>query len=222
MAMLPVFPIRLILIILPVVAAGGALIVVAATDRGMKAFGRQGVAWLITSLMVAAAIGIGYAKAPANDTPVPDTAPTIPPAVASDIPQQGPVAFPSYVRDDAGVLSDRTVRELYERNLRLYETCGAAIGVVTCNYGRDDLYSYAFRQAEEMGLTGRDFIVALDISGDNYWLIQGTDLVDDFTDEDCGDYAWDYMEDSFAAGDYDGAVLDLTEMLELWYGTRFG
>ena len=221
MALWPVFPIRLLMIILPVMIAGVVLIAVSATDKGMKAFGRQGVAWFLTSLMIVAAIGIGYAKAPVNSNPIPDIAPPSE-APPSDGLQQGPGTFPSYVRDDAGVLSDRTERELYERNLRLYGDYGVAIGVVTCNYGRNDLYNYAMRQAEEMNLGGYDFIVALDIRGDNYWLVQGADLVDDFTDDDCADYAWDYMEQAFAGGDYDSAVLDLTEMLELWYGIYFG
>ena len=76
--------------------------------------------------------------------------------------------------------------------------------------------------AEKMGLGGYDFIVALDIAGENYWLIQGDDLRRDFTDDDCSDYAYDYMEDLFAVGLYDDAVLELTEALEAWYGTYYG
>lgn len=211
MPLLPVFPIRLLMIVLPVVIAVVVLMVAAATDQRQKAFGRQGVAWFLTSLMIVAAIGIGYGKAHASSVPEP----------APDL-QQGPGAFPVYMRDNAGALSNRTAQELYQRNLRLYENHGVVIGVVTCNYGRDDLYNYALKQAEEMNLGDRDFIVVLDIRGDNYWLVQGADLVDDFTDDDCADYAWDYMEDAFAARDYDRAVLDLTEMLELWYGIYFG
>ena len=208
--MLPVFPIRLLMIILPVAVAGAILAF--AGSRGVSSFKKQGVAWGLTALMIVAAIGIGYGKA-ANVSNTPEPTPDL---------QVGPGAFPSYVKDNAGVLSDRTVRELDQRNLRLYGDYGVVIGVVTCNYGRDDLYNYALKQAENMGLGGRDFIVVLDIRGDNYWLVQGADLVRYFTDEDCSDYAWDYMEDAFARGDYDRAVLDLTEMLELWYGTYFG
>ena len=206
--MLPVFPIRLLMIVLPFGIAGGVLGYVG--TRGVNSFKKQGVAWALTALMVVAAIGIGYAKAPINDpTPEPDL-------------PQGSATFPSYVRDDAGVLSDKTERALYERNLRLYGNYGVVIGVVTCNYGGEDLYDYALNRAENMDLRDSDFIVVLDIRGDNYWLVQGVDLVDDFTDDDCGRYARNYMEDAFAAGDYDRAVLDLTEMLELWYGIYFG
>ena len=220
MPFLPVFPIRLLMLILPVAIAVVVLMAVTATGRGQKAFGRQGVAWFITGLMVVAAIGIGYGKA-ANASNSSEPAPE--PGL-----QQGPGTAPNaaaagyYERDDAGVLSDGTMAKLNARNQRLYENYGVVIGVVTCNYGRDDLYNYALKRAEDMGLKDRDFIVVLDISGDNYWLVQGSDLADDFTDGDCSDYAWTYMEDAFAGGDYGRAVLDLTEMLELWYGVYFG
>ena len=65
---------------------------------------------------------------------------------------------------------------------------------------------------------GYDMIVALDISGDNYWLVQGDDIRRDFTDNDCSNYAYDYMEDYFVRGMYDDAVLELTAALEDWYG----
>ena len=165
-------------------------------------FKKQGVAWGLTALMIVAAIGIGYAKAPVSG-PTPEETPQ------------------PYVRDDAGVLSYNTLTQLTQRNQRLYDKYGVVIGVVTCNYGRDDLYNYALKQAENMDLRDSDFIVVLDIRGDNYWLLQGADLVDIFTDEDCSDYAWDYMEQAFAGGDYDSAVLKLTQALENWYGSYF-
>ena len=37
--------------------------------------------------------------------------------------------------------------------------------------------------------------------------IEGAGLVDLFTDDDCSDYAWEYLEDDFARGDYGDALL---------------
>lgn len=136
--------------------------------------------------------------------------------------QQEPDTLQSYVRDDAGVLSGYAMAELNARNKRLLDDYGVVIGVVTCNYGRDDLYGYALDRAEDMGLTRYDFLVVLDISGGNYWLVQGANLMDVFTDDDCGEYAWKYMENSFAIGDYNGAVFSLTQTLESWYRSYFG
>ena len=211
MSLMPVFSIRSVLMLVTPVAIA-AIILAAAGKRGTSVFKKQGVAWGLTVLMVFAAIGIGYAKAPVNNpAPSPDyPAETIPPAAAS-----------SYVWDNARVLSSQTVRTLDQRNERLWSRYKATVGVVTCNYGRDDLGDYALQCAEDMGLGGCDMIVVLDISGDNYWLLQGNDLRRDFTDNDCSNYAYDYMEDYFARGMYDDAVLDLTEMLEAWYGTYY-
>lgn len=170
----------------------------------MNILKKQGVAWVITIVMIVAAIGIGQAKTHTTATKEPVAAP---PGAAEEY---------FYVYDDAGVLSSNTKEKLSERNFELYTELDVLIGVVTCNYG-GDLFDYAMDYAERVGLGGYDFIVVLDISGENYWLLQGADLVDRFSDDQCGEYAWEYMESDFARGDYDSAVLDLTEALEDWY-----
>ncbi len=200
------------LFVLPWAAIGVALAVVAAgAATGKNVFKKQGVAWLITIVMVIAAVGIGYANAPFNG-------PVSEPAAQ---PSSAPPASGSFVWDDANALSARTIRELDERNDRLWDRYSVSIGVVTCNYGRDDLDEYAMQCAEDMGLGGYDMIVTLDISGENYWLIQGNDIRRDFTDDDCSDYAYECMEFSFAREDYDDAVLELTKALEDWYGDYY-
>ena len=185
------------------------LVFPAGAATGKNVFKKQGVAWLTTIVMVVVSIGIGYANAPVN-RPVPE--PNRP----------GSAAVPdlNYVWDDANALSAQTERELYKRNERLWNSHSVSIGVVTCD-NAEDLGAYAMKCSEVMGLGGYDFIVALDIAGENYWLIQGNDLRRDFTDQDCSDFAYDCMEQSFAKGDYDKAVLKLTQALEDWYDNYF-
>lgn len=202
------------LLVLPWAALGVALAVVAAgAVTGKNVFKKQGVAWVLTIVMVCVSIGIGYAKTPVK-----------PPANQPEpMETRAPAAYPagSLVWDNAGALSDQTEQELDQRNERLWNSYQVSIGVVTCDNERD-LGDYALGCAEKMGLGGYDFIVALDIAGENYWLVQGADMTRDFTDDDCSDYAYDYMEDFFARGMYDDAVLDLTEALEAWYETYYG
>jgi len=195
------------LVLLAVTAA--AVILGFASSKGRGFLKKQGVAWGLTLLMVFAAVGIGFAKAPTAGTPEPDH--------GDSYHWEGS----RYLWDNAQVLSHKTVRTLDQRNERLWDRYQVSIGVVTCNYGRDDLGDYALQVAGDMGLGGCDMIVALDISGDNYWLVQGNDLRRDFTDEDCSDYAYEYMERDFARGNYDDALLDLTEALEEWYGDYY-
>lgn len=202
----------ILIFVLCIAAVGAAMGGVAAgvKNKRVNIFKTQAGAWLFTIIMVIAAIDIGYAKAPQHLYPsTPDhPSQTIPPAAGS------------FVWDDAGVLSAQTERELDRRNERLWERHSVTIGVVTCD-NAEDLGAYALKCVEEMGLGGYDMVVALDISGDNYWLVQGNDLRRAFTDDDCSDYAYDYMETSFAEGDYDYAVLNLTDALERWYGDYF-
>jgi len=207
--MSPAFGIRSILLL--VIPVGVAAIVLAVMGkRGAGVFKKQGVAWGLTLLMVFAAVGIGWAKAPVVNGGFP-----------GHDQDHRPEAASSLIWDNAQVLSDKTIRTLDQRNERLWDRYQVSISVVTCNYGRDDLGDYALQAAGDMGLGGYDMIVALDISGDNYWLVQGNDLRRDFTDNDCSDYAYDYMERDFARGDYDDAVLSLTKALEAWYGDYY-
>ncbi|MDE6955501.1 MAG: TPM domain-containing protein [Oscillospiraceae bacterium] len=206
---MPVFPIRWILMLaLPVAIA--AAVLAAASKRGSGVFKKQGVAWGLTVLMIFAAIGIGYAKAPFNG-PVPE--PGYPTQTAP------PPASGSFVWDDANALSARTVRELDQRNDRLWDRHNITVAVVTCDNQRE-LGEYAYRQAEKMGLGGYDMVVALDIRGDNYWLLLGNDVGRDFP-YDPSEYAYEYMENAFVRRDYDGAVLELTKALEDWYGKQY-
>lgn len=204
-----------LIFVLCIAAVGAALGVVAAgvKNKRVNIFKTQAGAWLATIIMVTAAIGIGYAKTPVK-----------PPASQPEpLQTKAPAAYPavSFVWDDANALSSRTEQELDQRNERLWDRYSVSIGVVTCD-NAEDLGEYALECAAKMGLGGYDFIVALDISDENYWLVQGDDIRRDFTDDDCDHYAYNYMEDYFVRGMYDDAVLDLTEALEDWYGDYYG
>lgn len=170
----------------------------------MNPLKRTGVAVLLTTVMIVAAVVIGLARRPGRNFPAAESG-----------------ASTWYVSDQAGVLSSSAIRQLQENNRALDSSMGVVIGCITCNYGKNDLYNYAMDQAEEMGLGANDFVVVLDISGENYWLIQGSGLVDLFTDDDCASYAWEYMEQPFAQGDYSQALLSLSDALIQWYESHY-
>ena len=177
----------------------------------MNILKKQGVAWVITAVMILLAIGIGSAKAPVTPEPPPASIPTAP----------GSSDQPFYVYDDASVLSADEEIKLSQLNGEMYAKFGTVVACVTTNYGKSDLYNFALDTAAGIGLGSYDFIVVLDISGENYWLVQGAGLVDMFSDDDCGDYAWNYMEDDFARGDYGDALIDLANALYDWYQTNY-
>lgn len=170
----------------------------------MNPLKRTGVAVLLTVVMIVAAVVIGLARRPGHNLPAAESG-----------------ASTWYVSDQAGVLSSSAIRQLQENNRTLDSSMGVVIGCITCNYGKNDLYNYAMDQAEKMGLGANDFVVVLDISGENYWLIQGSGLVDLFTDDDCAAYTWEYMEQPFAQGDYSQALLSLSDALTQWYESHY-
>ena len=172
---------------------------------------KQSTAWILTIVMIVSAIFLG--RAHAQSTPTPDPAPV--PSAS----QSAEDAY--YVYDDAGVLTSKEIKALSKRNQTLMDDMKVVIACVTANYGKSDLYDYAMDYASKLELQQYDFIVVLDISGDNYWLIQGSGLTDVFTDSDCSDYAETYMERDFAAGRYGDALLSLTQALSDWYYANY-
>jgi uncharacterized membrane protein YgcG len=193
----------------------------------MSILKKQSVAVLLTICMIAAAVGIGQAKARVTaSTPMGTDSVIVTETPSGGDTAQAPSATSvvseyTNVYDNAGVLSESTMQKLSALNDELESKFGVNVAVVTTNYGRSDLGSWAIEYADDIGLGADDFIVVLDISGDNYWLVQGAGLVSVFTDDDCGDYAYTYMEKSFAKGDYDSAVLSLAQALSDWYTNNY-
>lgn len=179
----------------------------------MNIFKKQGVAWCVTAVMIVIAIAVGTGKARTTAAGPVDRDP---------VPTQSPVQQVDrfYVYDEADILSDRAEEELTQRNLELYNELDVLIAVVTCNEG-GDIYDVALDRADAIGLSGKDFIVVIDMTGQQYILVQGADLVRLFSDSKCDDYAYQYMQDHLDRGDYDSAVLELTEALEDWYFDKF-
>jgi len=175
----------------------------------MNILKKQGVAWVLTVVMIVLAVVIGAGSTPAHPVaPTPDA--SAPPDFST-----------FYVFDDANVLSYSEELTLSKLNTELVNSRGAVVACVTTNYGRSNLFDFALDYAADLNLTGIDFIVVLDISGENYWLIQGNDLVPYFTDDDCSGYAFDYMKRDFAQENYGQALINLVEALSEWYELNF-
>ncbi len=167
----------------------------------MKILKKRGVAIAITVLVILAMSAWGIYKAPAN---LPDV-------------QTG-----TWVYDGAGVLSQDAEDYLSQGNAQLLSDYAVVVAVATVPNAKGwDLSDFCIDLGDQWGLSGSDFILVLDIGGDNYWLVQGYALVDDFSDDMAGTYARRYMENDFAAGDYEGAALALFDALSDWYSEYY-
>lgn len=129
-----------------------------------------------------------------------------------------PVQTGQWVYDGAGVLSSQEENYLSEGNAQLLSHHGAVVAVATVEHVKGwDLWDLCLELADQWGLAGSDFILVLDIGGDDYWLVQGYDLVDEFPDDMCGEYTRRYLENDFAAKNYGSGAVALFDALTEWY-----
>lgn len=162
---------------------------------------KRGVAAAITLVVILLMSFVGIAKAPV------------------ELP---PVETGHWVYDGANVLSPEQEAHITQVNTTLISDYGAAVAVATMpNVKGWDLYDFCAALGDTWGLNADSFIVVLDIDGENYWLVQGYGLVDLFTDDMAGQYAWQFLENDFAAQNYGDGVIALVNALHGWYDGSF-
>ena len=175
---------------------------------------KQGVAWIITIALIL--IGIGLGRTTVSD-PVPEP---IGPS-QSYAPSATAPLLKSYVFDDANILSSSEERALDDLNNQLLDSMGVLVACVTTKDGRSDIYDLALDYADRIGLADYDFIIVVDMSSQQYILVQGSGLIDLFTDRDCEEYADRYLLDGLDRGDYGDAFMELAEALADWYEAHY-
>ena len=116
-----------------------------------------------------------------------------------------------YVADLADVLSVGTINYINITNAALEEVCGAEIVIVTVNFldgAKVDDYTYRLFEEWKPGSPERNngILLLLAIGEDDYYAMQGLGLEKQFGDGLVDDYLYEYLEDHFAAGDYDTGV----------------
>ncbi len=117
-----------------------------------------------------------------------------------------------YVLDEAGVLSDKTEREIVKENNELFEECGAEVVVVAVDFlGGEDIRDYAYNLFNDWGIGSSQYnngiLLVLAIGEDNYYATSGYGLEDYFDGAKFRGLLDEYLEDDFAKGDYDQGVM---------------
>lgn len=167
----------------------------------LKFFKKRGVAIAITAVVIVLMAAWGIYKAPAQ---LPD------------------VRTGDWVYDGAGVLSQSVEEYLAEGNEQLLADYGVVVAVATVpNVKGWEFSDFCIELGDQWGLSGSDFILVMDVEGDDYWLVQGYDLMYDFSDDTAGEYARKYLENDFAAGDYGAAAIALFDALSDWYDSYY-
>lgn len=117
----------------------------------MKFFQKRGVAIVVLILAIVASSAWGLHKAPAVSTP--EGAEKLDPSLST-------AAFEQYVRDDAGVLSDKTEEAIGLYNANWDKMFGSIMAVVTTE-SESDMENAAYDCAMEMELGENDAVLLI-------------------------------------------------------------
>lgn len=110
------------------------------------------------------------------------------------------------VADDAGVLSESTIRSIQKTNESLAVDVGATIAVCTVSTtGNEDIATYARNVFKEWNL-GEGVLLLIASDDENYYFVQSVGVDDVLTNEVLEQIRDDYLEEDFAAGNIDRGV----------------
>ena len=123
-----------------------------------------------------------------------------------------------YVADYADVITADTEQYIIEKNADLEQLCGGQIVVAAVDFlDGMDIEDYAYKLFSDWEIGDADkkngILLLLAIGEENYWCMQGKGLENSLTSGDIDDILWNYLEEDFAAGDYDAGVRSVFDAL---------
>lgn len=170
----------------------------------MKFFQKRGVAIVVLILAIVASSAWGLHKAPAVSTP--EGGEKLDPSLST-------AAFTQYVRDDAGVLSDKTEEAVSLYNANWDKMFGSIMAVVTTE-SANDIENAAYDYAIEMQLAENDAILVIAKQQQDYYLLASGDFYDLLSGLSQS-FVASCMADGVQKGDYDAAVRSLCAALHV-------
>ena len=162
----------------------------------MKFFQKRGVAIVVLILAIVASSAWGLHKAPAVSTP--EGGEKLDPSLST-------AAFTQYVRDDAGVLSDKTEEAIGLYNANWDKMFGSIMAVVTTE-SANDIENAAYDYAIEMQLAENDAILVIAKQQQDYYLLASGNFYDLLSGLSQS-FVASCMESGVQKSDYDAAVL---------------
>ena len=141
-----------------------------------------------------------------------------------------PDAPTGYVYDGANVLSSSTESYIERTGGALAEACGAEVVVATVDFtDGEDIADYAYDLFNKWGIgdkkANNGHLILLSIGAEDYYAEPGVGLTDVFTGGVLDAMLYDYLEDDFAAKEYDSGVKKVyaraVEILEDHYNVSY-
>lgn len=141
-----------------------------------------------------------------------------------------PDAPTGYVYDGANVLSSSTESYIERTGSALAEACGAEVVVATVDFtDGEDIADYAYDLFNKWGIgdkkANNGLLILLSIGAEDYYAEPGVGLTDVFSGGVLDAMLYDYLEDDFAAKEYDSGVKKVyaraVEILEDHYNVSY-
>ena len=170
----------------------------------MKFFQKRGVAIVVLILVIVASSAWGLHKAPVVSTP--EGGEKLDPSLST-------AAFTQYVRDDAGVLSDKTEEAIGLYNANWDKMFGSIMAVVTTE-SANDIENAAYDYAIEMQLAENDAILVIAKQQQDYYLLASGNFYDLLSGLSQS-FVASCMESGVQKSDYDAAVRSLCAALHV-------
>ena len=182
----------------------------------MKMLKKQGVAIVLTIVMIVLAIGIGRARMDTVPKPV---QPSGQGGLDTTL-STGP--YEKWLWDEAGVLSDETEKQICLYNANWDKRYSSLVAVAAVSSVDGDLGDYTYKLGDEIGLGPRDALLVMDISGQDCWLATGKEFAEMMPDSQVEQFMSAYLEKEFFDGKYGSGVLNLFNALNGRYYDAYG
>lgn len=176
----------------------------------MKFLQKTWVAWLLTAVMIVAAVGIGQVKGERRE---PEPLPTGSAALDESLSTDG---YDKWIWDDADLLSASAERQISLYNANWDYRYNSVVALVTTD-STDDLEEFAWNQGSDMGLGEGDAILAISTRDEAWFVAPGDDFSTILTDR-----AVSELEDALDKGLNERHILTFYEVLNEIYVDNFG
>lgn len=180
----------------------------------MKFFQKTWVAWLLTAVMIVAAVGIGQVKGGRQE---PEPLPSGSAALDKTLSTQ---QFANYIWDEAGVLSDKNEEGICLYNANWAQRYDSIIAVAAVTSIDGDIDEYAYDLGEEIELASADGILVIDVSAKDAYLAVGPDYP--MTDSEITSFMNSGLYDYVQSGKTGEGIINLFGKINSFYVNNYG
>lgn len=179
----------------------------------MKLFKKQGVAWVITIVMIVAAIVIGLVRAPAQKEPEGTSG-----ALDGSLSIEG---YEKWILDGASVLSSNIEDQISLHNATFDSRYNSIIAVVTVDTVSGNLEDYAYDLGADAGLGEGDALVLLVVEDGEFYVAVGNEfgtIITSSVENKLGGI----LTKALDTGEYDAYVMQFFSTMNEVYYSNFG